>query len=573
MIDLSIVILAHENYIIPYLDRLELIIKQYSTELILINETVISPNLPYTYRIIELDHRKQDFLPFVMSSCNADRILMLETDMELSKSLVDFILCSLQENSPNNISCVVKSYLTSSLESTYEHRITLLYHRNSNGLVDHYENESLYDYSLLHCTLDRFPFYVKRFIRNNDIRPLLIWFEDFCKQIDSNEIDQCYTLLEQLKRLEGDQWEEFELNYKAQFNKDAYSQYLGYSSDLQNGRLKEKALIQYIRAFERKRCRYNFFLPDAMKDSLYFAWLMKDIFVAKENPLPLLSHIKSLRLQQLLNYLLTTDAVFPRILQSFLEKEVLCAQKKLEVEALFTLYHTCLNYLAAHIQSSRERDCVLKLYAQYKVMAKYYILKYHQFRHIFLSYQEETTLFYYNQAYLRYTSKQFPFRLSICMTVRDQETELKRCLASLRPLLAYDFTELIIVDTGSCDRTVSVASSYTLNVYFNTENEDPVQSRNKSILYARGEYLMFLNANESLSALDCKKLINYIRSYKYLHYCTYNLNITDTNETTQIEPRIFKNDGTIYYTTSTPDSPTHNSNSKDLDITIQKNIK
>lgn len=509
MIDLSIVILAHENYIIPYLDRLELIIKQYSTELILINETVISPNLPYTYRIIELDHRKQDFLPFVMSSCNADRILMLETDMELSKSLVDFILCSLQENSPNNISCVVKSYLTSSLESTYEHRITLLYHRNSNGLVDHYENESLYDYSLLHCTLDRFPFYVKRFIRNNDIRPLLIWFEDFCKQIDSNEIDQCYTLLEQLKRLEGDQWEEFELNYKAQFNKDAYSQYLGYSSDLQNGRLKE----------------------------------------------------------------LTTDAVFPRILQSFLEKEVLCAQKKLEVEALFTLYHTCLNYLAAHIQSSRERDCVLKLYAQYKVMAKYYILKYHQFRHIFLSYQEETTLFYYNQAYLRYTSKQFPFRLSICMTVRDQETELKRCLASLRPLLAYDFTELIIVDTGSCDRTVSVASSYTLNVYFNTENEDPVQSRNKSILYARGEYLMFLNANESLSALDCKKLINYIRSYKYLHYCTYNLNITDTNETTQIEPRIFKNDGTIYYTTSTPDFPTHNSNSKDLDITIQKNIK
>src|SRR3954469_19748819 len=47
-------------------------------------------------------------------------------------------------------------------------------------------------------------------------------------------------------------------------------------------------------------------------------------------------------------------------------------------------------------------------------------------------------------------------RLSLCMIVKDEEEMLPRCLAAVKP--AVD--ELIIVDTGSSDRTVEIAESF-----------------------------------------------------------------------------------------------------------------
>ena len=43
--------------------------------------------------------------------------------------------------------------------------------------------------------------------------------------------------------------------------------------------------------------------------------------------------------------------------------------------------------------------------------------------------------------------------LSLCLIVRDEEDVLARCLKSAQGL--YD--ELIVVDTGSTDRTVEIA--------------------------------------------------------------------------------------------------------------------
>ena len=51
--------------------------------------------------------------------------------------------------------------------------------------------------------------------------------------------------------------------------------------------------------------------------------------------------------------------------------------------------------------------------------------------------------------------------ISLCMIVKDEEETLKRCLESVKNLV----DEIIIVDTGSIDRTKEVALKYTKNVY------------------------------------------------------------------------------------------------------------
>ncbi|MFA7218076.1 MAG: glycosyltransferase, partial [Dehalococcoidales bacterium] len=63
-------------------------------------------------------------------------------------------------------------------------------------------------------------------------------------------------------------------------------------------------------------------------------------------------------------------------------------------------------------------------------------------------------------------------KLSICMIAKNEEGNLQRCLDSLLPIINMKddktlepLTELIVVDTGSTDRTVNVARKFTDKVY------------------------------------------------------------------------------------------------------------
>ena len=51
--------------------------------------------------------------------------------------------------------------------------------------------------------------------------------------------------------------------------------------------------------------------------------------------------------------------------------------------------------------------------------------------------------------------------ISLCMIVKNEEKVLARCLDSICDLM----DEIIIVDTGSVDRTVEIVSGYTSKVY------------------------------------------------------------------------------------------------------------
>ncbi|MEG1165497.1 MAG: glycosyltransferase, partial [Oscillospiraceae bacterium] len=52
-------------------------------------------------------------------------------------------------------------------------------------------------------------------------------------------------------------------------------------------------------------------------------------------------------------------------------------------------------------------------------------------------------------------------KLSIGMIVKNEEKYLRSCLTALMPLLKQVDSELIIVDTGSTDSTLSIAKEFT----------------------------------------------------------------------------------------------------------------
>ena len=71
--------------------------------------------------------------------------------------------------------------------------------------------------------------------------------------------------------------------------------------------------------------------------------------------------------------------------------------------------------------------------------------------------------------------------LSIGMMVKNEEKNLDKCLSSVMPLVDNLGAELIIVDTGSEDKTVEIAKKYTDKLYFHKWNNDFSAMRNITI--------------------------------------------------------------------------------------------
>lgn len=84
--------------------------------------------------------------------------------------------------------------------------------------------------------------------------------------------------------------------------------------------------------------------------------------------------------------------------------------------------------------------------------------------------------------------------ISLCMIVKDEEKFLENCLRSVENCV----NEVIIVDTGSKDRTVDIAKSFGAKVYHHPWENDFSKHRNQSLSYARGDWIFWMDADEVL---------------------------------------------------------------------------
>ena len=88
--------------------------------------------------------------------------------------------------------------------------------------------------------------------------------------------------------------------------------------------------------------------------------------------------------------------------------------------------------------------------------------------------------------------------VSLCMIIKDEEKYLARCLASAKPIV----DEMIVVDTGSTDRSKDIAIAFGARVYDYEWKNDFAEARNYSISKASGEWILILDGDEAISALD-----------------------------------------------------------------------
>lgn len=82
--------------------------------------------------------------------------------------------------------------------------------------------------------------------------------------------------------------------------------------------------------------------------------------------------------------------------------------------------------------------------------------------------------------------------ISLCMIVKNEETYIARCLDSVAALV----DEIIIVDTGSTDRTLDIVSGYTSKVYLYPWKDDFSAARNESFSKATMDYCMWMDADD-----------------------------------------------------------------------------
>lgn len=97
--------------------------------------------------------------------------------------------------------------------------------------------------------------------------------------------------------------------------------------------------------------------------------------------------------------------------------------------------------------------------------------------------------------------KTTPFRpgaISLCMIVKNEEALLDKCLSSVHGLV----DEIIVVDTGSTDRTVEIAQAHGARIEHFKWCDDFAAARNYSLGFARGEWILILDADESLNPAD-----------------------------------------------------------------------
>lgn len=88
----------------------------------------------------------------------------------------------------------------------------------------------------------------------------------------------------------------------------------------------------------------------------------------------------------------------------------------------------------------------------------------------------------------------FAAGVSACLIVRNEEELLPECLASIRPWVE----QICVLDTGSTDRTVAVAQSFGATVAHAPWRDDFAEARNASLALARHDWVLVLDADETL---------------------------------------------------------------------------
>lgn len=95
----------------------------------------------------------------------------------------------------------------------------------------------------------------------------------------------------------------------------------------------------------------------------------------------------------------------------------------------------------------------------------------------------------------------YMYKISLCMIVKNEEEVLRQCLTSVKDLC----DEIIIVDTGSTDKTKEIAQEFTQKIFDFEWIDDFSAARNFAFSKATMDYIFWMDADDILLEEDQKK--------------------------------------------------------------------
>lgn len=134
-----------------------------------------------------------------------------------------------------------------------------------------------------------------------------------------------------------------------------------------------------------------------------------------------------------------------------------------------------------------------------------------------------------------------PVRVSAAMIVRDEEQFLGDCLTSL----AGQVDEIVVVDTGSEDRTIEIARAHGARVFTIPWPDDFAAARNSAIERATGDWILWIDADDRLQVPEGMRLSELLDDPKAAGArvrMQWSSGVTDCGEL-----RLFRNDPRIRF--------------------------
>ena len=129
--------------------------------------------------------------------------------------------------------------------------------------------------------------------------------------------------------------------------------------------------------------------------------------------------------------------------------------------------------------------------------------------------------------------------ISIIVATYNAGATLENCLQSIIPQL-NDQIELIIIDGKSTDNTLDIVNEKQQYITFFLSEPDKgiYDAWNKGIMHAKGEWIMFIGADDTLLPNAIRTYLDYLRnledSHTYDYICAHNEYVNEKNKVIKI---------------------------------------
>ncbi|GMQ59655.1 hypothetical protein AN1V17_40540 [Vallitalea sediminicola] len=588
MISLSIIIHQDQQDPKNIFELIKPLIINYDTELIIISNTSDTFDISYDYSVLKYNNDYPTLKEYCIYSSTNKRIMVIDKGFIITPELVTSIENELSKDDYRNISINVKTYLSEDKKVSFTREEVLVYNRGVQGFNNNLDltidDISFINYNNIERTIDLL-------IEKHHYRELLVWYKNYISNKNSDTHSLFYTTLERKK-----------YNMNSQNILDLEKVFI--DSQIEN------SYIDYIRIKNIKKDNVNQYYTsiknnyksiDSEKE-IYYSWLIYDFI--SDNILPnFIINLDDSSQKKFLEYILEniddceqylyhiiinyhnkiskddTDGL--KTYLSLIENYMNFMGNKSETpeirHKLITVFELYILYCNIHDNQLNESDIrFLNLFNEASNLKENNLIEksINVLMDASKEFPEKAKILYYYIQKLRYEYDVYPYILSICMIVKNEEKNIDRCLKSLKPLVDSSLAEIIIVDTGSDDNTVEIAKNYTKNIFYYNWTGNFSDARNYCNLFASGRYIFTMDADEELMEDEIEKIINEFTATDYLAYNTFTMTIisyTDiqlTKFSGLTQSRIFGNNTKFYYSSAIHNQAMINNPIKNLDISI-----